>query len=104
MPSNTDDSPNKALRAKVGYYGRPQPGELLFDLVCDPLERVNLIGNPDFADTAKDLSRRLREWMEETDDPLRNGVMIPPRTALVNYPDSMSAKEKIFIQKFDELR
>ncbi|MFU0833525.1 MAG: Sulfatase domain-containing protein [Oscillospiraceae bacterium] len=103
MPSNTDESPSKALRAAVGYYQRPQPRELLFDLVCDPLERINLIGNPDFADTVKELSSQLDAWMEKTDDPLRHGVMIPPETALVNYPDSMSYTEKVYIKNFDEL-
>lgn len=103
MPSNTDDSPDKSLRTEAGYYQRPQPRELLFDLVCDPMERINLMGNPDFAETAEKLAQRLDSWMERTDDPLRHGVMIPPETALVNYPDSMSAKEKVFIRNFDEL-
>lgn len=103
MPSNTDDSPEKELLAAGGYYDRPQPRELLFDLVCDPMERINLAEKPEYRDTLFQLRARLERWMEETDDPLRRGVMIPPAGALVNYPDSPSPAEKVFIQDFSQL-
>lgn len=103
MPCNADDSPDKTLRLEAGFYRRPQPRELLFDLVCDPLERVNRIDDPEYAQTAAQLRRELELWLERSGDPIRDGVMVPPETALVNYPDSLSPAEKVFIKDFRQL-
>ena len=43
---------------------------MLFDLYHDPLERVNLVDDPRYEAVYKDLSQRLRDWMEQTEDPL----------------------------------
>ena len=103
MPSNCDDSPAKAECAAAGFYQRRQPAELLFDLVCDPLERVNLAQELDFAAVRRQYAAILEAWMRRTGDPLLEGTMIPPKGALVNYPDSPSPAEKVFIEDFSEL-
>lgn len=103
MPSNCDDSPAKAECAAAGFYQRRQPAELLFDLVCDPLERVNLAQELDFAAVRRQYAAILEAWMRRTGDPLLESTMIPPKGALVNYPDSPSPAEKVFIEDFSEL-
>lgn len=103
VPSHTDDCPSKDLLVRAGYYQTSKPRELLFDLVCDPLERINLAEDLKMKVVCDELVAKLDNWMKETDDPLRNGVMIPPSNALVNYPDSLSASEKVFIHNFNEL-
>ena len=45
----------------------------LYDLESDPEETANIVDNDEHADIARELSGRLLEWMEETDDPLRHG-------------------------------
>ena len=49
----------------------------LYDLARDPLEQDNLAGYPEVSGVQADLRRRLWQWMEDTDDPLRYG---PPRS------------------------
>ena len=54
------------------------PAERLHDLVLDPLERVNLVDDPAYADVLADLRSRLAEWMRRTDDPLLAGPVPHP--------------------------
>ena len=102
-PSNTDDSVAKKQFVKSGFFNREVAGEMLFDLGTDPCERVNLIDDPSFADVRKEMESRLNSWMERTEDPLLKGKMIPPDGALVNYPDSLSPSEQVFINNWNEL-
>lgn len=69
-PSNTDDGPSKTVFCEAGYFDRPHPRELLFDLTLDPVERVNLAEDPQLQDVLSGLRVRLQGMMEETDDPL----------------------------------
>lgn len=49
--------------------------EMLFDLVADPAERINLIGVPEYADTYDELSALLDQHMIETNDPMLEGKL-----------------------------
>ncbi len=102
-PSNVDESPDKARRVEGGYYKRPQAREALFDVLNDPQERLNLADNPDFAPDLAQMRALLDGWLERTEDPARLGVMIPPDTALVNYPASLSYNERVFMRDWNEL-
>lgn len=103
MPSNTDDSPSKAMLMQNGFFERPREKTMLFDLYMDPLERVNVAQEPGYAAILRELSDKLTDWMEQTDDPLLSGKVIPPAGALVNYPQSASPAEKIFIKNWEDL-
>jgi len=54
------------------------PPVWLFDLHSDPWERVNLSERPEYAATLRDLSARLWQWLEETDDEILRHPPIPP--------------------------
>ncbi|MFC4542051.1 sulfatase [Halosolutus amylolyticus] len=55
----------------------PRPYEELYDLKNAPQEDENVAFEPRYQDVRRDLSRRLYEWMDETDDPLLDGP-VPP--------------------------
>lgn len=50
----------------------------LYDLNADPVERENLAGRPEHAETETELKRRLVDWMLETEDPLLCGPVASP--------------------------
>lgn len=104
MPSNTDDSPDKLRRLSEGYYNRQIEKELLFDLENDPYERVNLASMTEYKQLKIQMSEKLERWMKKTQDPLLYGTMAFPEGALVNYPESNSPSEKIFIKDISELK
>ncbi|MDG5761718.1 sulfatase [Natronococcus sp. A-GB1] len=59
-------------------YGVPyRPYEELYDLRHAPQEDKNVVFEPQFQDVRTELSRQLYEWMEETDDPLLDGPVLP---------------------------
>lgn len=103
MPSNTDDSPSKKMMIKEGFFNRTRTKITLFDLYLDPLERINVAEEAYYENILQDLSSRLYNWMEKTNDPLCNGKIIPPDEALVNFPDSLTPAEKVFIKDWEEL-
>lgn len=51
----------------------PNEPEELYDLRKDPLEENNVIANPDYAQIAQKLRKKVTDWMIETNDPLLNG-------------------------------
>ncbi|MCI0397288.1 MAG: sulfatase [Chloroflexi bacterium] len=57
----------------VGQAVGHRPHVELYDLERDPRERMNLAGRPETAGEERSLRRRLRRWMEETEDPLLTG-------------------------------
>ncbi len=103
MPSNTDNSPYKNMMINEGFFNRTRTQVMLFDLYLDPLERINVAEESDYQNILKDLSNKLYNWMEETNDPLCKGKIIPPEGALVNFPDSLTYAEKVFISDWEDL-
>ena len=90
---NIDDSPSKDLLLLHGLAERPRAREELYDLVFDPGEATNLVGDPDHADVHAELSGRLEAWMRETEDPLLDGDVPAPPGAELNDPAGLSASE-----------
>jgi len=54
------------------------PSVELYDLGADPLETTNLASDPAAAGVLAELSALLLGWMEETCDPLLDGLPVPP--------------------------
>ncbi|WP_027965237.1 sulfatase family protein [Halalkalibacillus halophilus] len=57
---------------REAFY-KPNVSEELYDLYRDPHELVNIIDNPEFSDIKLDLRNKVKQWMEESDDPLLKG-------------------------------
>lgn len=89
---NCDDSPTRSAMLDAGVFPRPAE-ESLFDLLADPLERVNLADDPRHATTKRELVQRLDDWMRRTDDPLLGGSFVPPSGAVLNDPDQLSPRD-----------
>jgi N-sulfoglucosamine sulfohydrolase len=90
---NTDDGPSKDLLLNNGWAEREIPKEQLYDLLFDPNEANNLLGDQSYAATLEDLRGRLEAWMRETDDPLLAGHVDPPPGVDINLPDQRSASD-----------
>jgi arylsulfatase A-like enzyme len=77
--------------------GHERPEHRLYDVVLDPQERHNLADDPDHADVLKDMQQRLKEWMQDTDDPLLQGTIPVPddATIMVNAPDAVEPAEPL---------
>ena len=93
VPANIDDSPSKTLLMENGYGLGIKCREYLFDLWMDPAERENLIGKPEYAGVYNQLSHRMDQWMEETDDPLLSGEVPLPEGSFCLPVSSISPKE-----------
>ena len=94
VPANIDDGASKDFLISSGYLESTIPEEMLFDLYLDPVERENKIGEREYQDIYDELSRKLQQWMEDTDDPLLQGKVKKPEGAIVNKIDCMSAEEQ----------
>ena len=66
--TNCDDSYLKSFLVDAGWREKQKAPEWLFDLYFDPSERNNVIADPEYADVAKELRKRLEDWREETND------------------------------------
>ena len=91
--ANCDDSATKEVLVEHGWAQQPFPEEQLFDLVFDPNERRNLAEDPDHADALAAMRERLGDWMEETDDPIRDGPIPAPPGAFYNDPAQASPND-----------
>lgn len=96
IPANIDDSATKNFLVQSGLLELPREKEMLFDLNLDPLEKTNLIGHPHYKETYDSLSKRLSNWMVQTNDPLLNGKLEKPLGAKVNRRESLSATSNDF--------
>ena len=91
---NCDDGPSKTLWMDAGWRDIPPDEEMLFDLIFDPHEAHNLVGNPRVAAVLADMRARLDAWMRETDDPLLHGPVPAPEGAVVNDVDGVSPRDR----------
>ena len=88
FPPNVDGGLSKEVARSLGYFNRPRPSEMLFDLHADPIERKNLVDDPNYAETLERMRTILKNWMRRTADPLLKGYVPPPPGAVVTPPDS----------------
>jgi arylsulfatase A-like enzyme len=93
-PCNTDNGPSKGFMMDAGMFKRPIPREQLFDLWLDPVERENVAEHSEYLPVFNDLSARLWDWMEKTNDPLINvAYRIPaPSGARINVLNCLQAE------------
>jgi N-sulfoglucosamine sulfohydrolase len=90
---NCDDSPSKDAYLARGWATRPVARERLHDLFFNPGEGRNSIDDPAYAGVVTDLRARLETWMEQTNDPLLDGPVLPPPGAQINTQDQRSAND-----------
>jgi arylsulfatase A-like enzyme len=87
---NCDDSLSKDTWLQHGWRQQQVPSEELYDLTFDPGEMRNLIDDPSAASVLSELRSRLTQWMEESQDPLLQGDVLPREGAILNDPDQLS--------------
>ena len=88
-----------ASACKDTFYSSPlshlaRPKELMFDLVADPTERVNLMGFSEYAEEYSKLSFLLTKHMEETEDPLLHGPLELRDPWTMNKIDAMDPDDE----------
>ncbi len=98
VPANIDASAPKSVLVENGYLDTVVPKVELYDLLLDPVERINLAGDTKYSEVNQRLSRMLREWMEETDDPLlKYQHRVPkPKGARINLLEDIDPNEQHF--------
>ena len=93
--ADIDDSLSKSVLLDHERAQRTRAAEMLFDLVRDPMERENLIDSPDYAAVYSDLSQKLDDWMQRTEDPLLKGEVPRRHTGrYVQPPTALSPQSK----------
>ncbi|MDQ3701632.1 MAG: sulfatase [Chloroflexota bacterium] len=90
--ANCDDGPSKEVWLRHGWSDQDTAPEQLYDLVFDPQERHNVIGDDRYRAVADDMRGRLERWMRETDDPLLQGPIPLPPGAQVSPPELLSPR------------
>ncbi len=73
---------------RAEYYGSRRPLEELYDLEADPLERANLAGDPEHAETLAALRAKVERWMHESGDGLLRGDWPPTEAQRVRLETS----------------
>jgi arylsulfatase A-like enzyme len=51
--------------------------EQLYDLLFDPAEACNLAGDPEYAEVLGEMRAKLKQWQQETGDPILEGDILP---------------------------
>jgi N-sulfoglucosamine sulfohydrolase len=92
--ANCDDSASKELLVEAGWGDQVVPREELHDLVLDPAEGTNLVGDPASEEVLEEMRARLDGWMRETEDPLLDGPVAPPPGATVNEQWQVSPNDE----------
>lgn len=93
--ANVDESPSRDLWLNHNWEHHHVEPEQLYDVILDPMQRDNLVGDPELGLIRTDLQARLGRWMRETDDPLLHGKVPLPPGASVNDPHARSADEPL---------
>lgn len=92
---NCDDGLSKSYWVENGWGKQTVASEALFDLVFDPNERNNLVGDPSYRETLEAMRGRLHKWMVATNDPLLKGPVPAPHGARITPPDKISPEEGV---------
>jgi arylsulfatase A-like enzyme len=95
--ANCDDSASKDLWVEHGWGERIVPEEQLYDLLFDPNESANVADDPAYAKVLAEMRERLRDWMEQTDDPLLRGPVEPPEGAMINEQTQLSPSDPVTV-------
>jgi N-sulfoglucosamine sulfohydrolase len=82
MPKDIIGDPAGKVMKK--RYKKKREMEELYDLEMDPLEKMNLIEDPNYAQVANELRASLKQWMKKTNDPLLKGKIKPPPGVIKN--------------------
>lgn len=93
--ANIDLTRTKELLVRKSWPGLSHPGEELFDLAADPMEKRNLANDPDQADVLGDMRSRMDRWMQNTRDPLLDGPVPAPSGAVVVSSDAEALLQPI---------
>jgi len=78
--ANCDAGGCKRTWAQAGWLREDR--EALYDLATDPNEMRNLIGRGEADDALADLRRRLKAWQDRTGDPILQGPIPVPESAV----------------------
>ena len=89
---NCDDSVSKSVLLARGWRHRDRCAEYLFDLIFDPNEAANVVGDPGYTDILHEMRDRLTQWMRESNDPLLSGGLDPWPGMVVNRVEDASAQ------------
>ncbi|MHA1753702.1 MAG: sulfatase family protein [Candidatus Helarchaeota archaeon] len=80
-----DDTFSYKCKKSIKFeHSGERPLEELYDLINDPLERINLAKNPEYQNTLQYLRAQLNKWMINTNDPLLKGFVYPPQKYIKN--------------------
>ncbi len=90
---NCDHSPSKNLLLSNGWRDRKVDREQLYNLLYDPNEANNIAGDPASRDALKQMRDRLEAWMEATSDPLLQGDVPAPESAVVSRPNDVEPQD-----------
>ena len=75
---NVDNGLSKTCLLEHDWTDRQPEVEQLYDLAFDPHEARNLAAEPAMAPVLAQMRERLGRWMRETDDPILDGLPLPP--------------------------
>ena len=90
---NIDGSASKQHLFNSGIERIAIPTLQLYDLNIDPLERVNVAAEPEYAEVRTVLSERLDAWMRRTNDPLLHGDVALPAGTFQDAAESYNPDE-----------
>src|SRR6266508_3731499 len=95
--TNVDDSPSKDVWLAHGWAEHVLAMEQLYDLIFDPNEADNRADDLAVRPVLDDMRRRLKHWMQTTNDPLLRGPVPLPPDAVANDPDDRSPDDPLSV-------
>jgi N-sulfoglucosamine sulfohydrolase len=90
---NVDAGLSKDTWLEAGWCEQKLDDEQLYDVIFDPAETRNLVDHPDYQDALVEMRGRLEGWMKRTNDPLLDGDVPLPETALCNAQDCVHPRD-----------